>query len=120
MCGLFLELKFLNYLYGLNATWTFGNIFQHWKNNNGFAENKAVDAKKVDSAAVKTTDADFKKLDTNADGKISLKEAVKDKALASVFDVTDADHDGMLTTGEYVNYKSALSSINKETAPATN
>jgi len=85
-----------------------------------FAENKAVDAKKVDSAAVKTTDADFKKLDTNADGKISLKEAVKDKALASVFDVTDADHDGMLTTGEYVNYKSALSSINKETAPATN
>ncbi|HEY9267836.1 MAG TPA: EF-hand domain-containing protein [Methylotenera sp.] len=85
-----------------------------------FAENKAVDTKKVDSAAVKTTDADFKKLDTNADGKISLKEAVKDKALASVFDVTDADHDGMLTTGEYVNYKSALSSINKETAPATN
>jgi biopolymer transport protein ExbD len=104
----------------LIAAGTMGIFFSTGMITTAFAENKAVDAKKVDSAAVKTTDADFKKLDTNADGKISLKEAVKDKALASVFDVTDADHDGMLTTGEYVNYKSALSSINKETAPATN
>ncbi len=104
----------------LMAAGTIGVLFSSGLITPAFAEIKAADAKKVDLAAVKTADADFKKLDTNADGKISLKEAVKDKALASVFDVTDADHDGMLTTGEYVNYKSALSSINKETAPATN
>lgn len=85
-----------------------------------FAENKTVDAKKIESAAAKTVDADFKKLDANTDGKISLKEAVKDKALANVFDMTDADHDGMISTDEYVIYKSALSTINKEGATTTN
>ena len=85
-----------------------------------FAENKTVDSKNVASAAGKTTDTDFKKLDANADGKISLKEAVKDKALANVFDVADADHDGMVSTDEYMNYKSALSMINKEGATTTN
>ncbi len=115
-----MKLNLSNNSMRLIAAGTMGIFFSTGMITTAFAENKAVDTKKVDSAAVKTTDADFKKLDTNADGKISLKEAVKDKALASVFDVTDADHDGMLTTGEYVNYKSALSSINKETAPATN
>jgi ABC-type Na+ efflux pump permease subunit len=85
-----------------------------------FAEVKATDTKKVDSAAVKTTDADFKKLDANADGKISLKEAVKDKALVNVFNVTDTNQDGMLTTDENINYKSALSTMTKENATTTN
>jgi len=85
-----------------------------------FADNKTADSKKIESAAGKTIDADFKKLDTNTDGKISLKEAVKDKALASVFDMTDADHDGMVSAEEYVNYKSALSTINKEGTNTTN
>jgi len=85
-----------------------------------FADNKAADSKKVESAANKTADADFRKLDANTDGKISLKEAVKDKTLANVFDVTDADHDGMVSADEYMNYKSALSTMNKEGANTTN
>jgi hypothetical protein len=85
-----------------------------------FAEVKAADAKKADAALIKTANADFKKLDANTDGKISLKEAVKDKDLVNVFNVTDTDQDGMLTTEEYVNYKSALSIINKGGATTTN
>jgi len=85
-----------------------------------FADNKAADSKKIEAAASKTADADFKKLDANTDGKISLKEAVKDKSLANVFDMTDADHDGMVSADEYVNYKSALSTMNKEGANTTN
>jgi Ca2+-binding EF-hand superfamily protein len=85
-----------------------------------FAEANAADSKKVDAAAVKTNEADFKKLDTNADGKISLKEGIKDKALANVFNVTDADNDGMLTTEEYMNYKLTVSNMNKDNKSTTN
>ena len=52
-------------------------------------------------------DTDFKKLDVNSDGKISLKEAVKDKALATGFDITDANKDGNITADEYSSYKAA-------------
>lgn len=104
----------------LMAAGAIGIFFSSGLITPAFAENKVADTKKVDSATVKTIDTDFKKLDANADGKISLKEAVKDKALANVFDVTDADHDGMVSTDEYVNYKSALSSINKENTTTTN
>lgn len=99
---------------------TIGVLFSSGLIAPAFAETKATDAKKVDSAAVKTADADFKKLDTNADGKISLKEAVKDKTLVNVFNVSDTNQDGMLTTDEYMNYKSALSTMTKENATTTN
>jgi len=89
-----------------------------------FAESKLADQKKVDQVATKATGAeastDFKLLDTNGDKSISLKEAVKDKALASVFDVTDIDHDGMISTDEYANYTSTLSSINKDKTSVSN
>lgn len=55
-------------------------------------------------------DADFKKLDGNADGKLSIKEAGKDKTLASVFEKVDANQDGMVSTDEYATYKVAASS----------
>lgn len=104
----------------LIAVGTIGVLFSSSLITPAFAEAKAIDTKKVDSAAVKTADADFKKLDANADGKISLKEAVKDKALVNVFNITDTNQDGMLTTDEYMNYKSALSTMNKESATTTN
>lgn len=104
----------------LIAAGTMGIVFSGGLINTAFAETKAIDTNKADLATVKANEADFKKLDANADGKISLKEAVKDKALANVFDVTDSNHDGMVSMDEYLNYKSALTSMNKESAPATN
>lgn len=71
------------------------------------SEIKAAEAKPADPMAKAPTDADFKKLDGNSDGKISLKEAVKDKSLATAFDATDANHDGMIAADEYANYKAA-------------
>jgi len=109
-----------SYSMRLMAAGTMGVFFSSGLVTSAFAENKAADTKKAEAVATKTADADFKKLDTNTDGKISLKEAVKDKALANVFDVTDADHDGMVSTDEYLNYKSALSTMNKESATTTN
>ena len=70
-------------------------------------EIKAAEVKPADAMTKAPADADFKKLDGNADGKISLKEAVKDKTLATQFDLTDANHDGMLAADEYANYKAA-------------
>ena len=70
-------------------------------------EIKAAEVKPADAMTKAPADADFKKLDGNGDGKISLKEAVKDKTLATQFDLTDANHDGMLAADEYANYKAA-------------
>ena len=65
------------------------------------AEAKTSNMKEVDSMTkAPAADDDFKKLDANKDGKISLKEAVKDKTLAALFDATDANHDGMLSGDE--------------------
>jgi hypothetical protein len=70
-------------------------------------------------------DADFTKLDVNSDKKISLKEAVKDKALSTNFDMTDMNKDGNITADEYSSYKASTmksldSSASSETpAPTT-
>lgn len=61
-------------------------------------------------------DPDFKKLDANSDGRISLKEAVKDRNLAFQFDATDANHDGMISADEYAGYKASLSAKSTDTA----
>lgn len=76
----------------------------------------------VETKDVKTVDADFKKLDANSDGKISLKEAVKDKTLAAKFDASDVNHDGMLSLDEYANYKTVTSMkpTDGATPPVTN
>ena len=63
------------------------------------AKEKAVIAKAP-------TDKDFKALDTNNDGKISIQEAVKDTALATQFNATDVNHDGVITADEYALYAS--------------
>lgn len=82
-------------------------------------EIKAADAKPADAMIKAPADEDFKKLDGNSDGKISLKEAVKDKSLATQFDLTDANHDGMLAADEYANYKAA-SALAPAAVPTTN
>jgi len=82
------------------------------------AEVKSSDMKEVDSLAKGPADDEFKKLDANKDGKVSLKEAVKDKALAGLFDATDVNHDGMVSTDEYANYKAASAVKSTEVAPA--
>ena len=60
-----------------------------------------------DIVAEAPADADFKKLDVNSDKKVSLKEAVKDKTLASSFDMTDMNKDGNITPDEYSSYKAS-------------
>lgn len=76
--------------------------------NSKVAEAKPVEAKAAAITTPSTVEADFKKLDSNSDLKISLKEAVKDKSLAAQFDASDANHDGMLSTEEYTTYKSTM------------
>ncbi len=69
----------------------------------------ATGATAAPTATPVAADADFKKLDGNADGKLSIKEAGKDKTLASVFEKVDANQDGMVSTDEYATYKVAAS-----------
>lgn len=71
-------------------------------------------------AAEAPADADFKKLDANSDAKISLKEAVKDKTLATGFDMTDANKDGNITADEYASYKAATQMKSPDVAPSAN
>ncbi len=66
-----------------------------------------AETKMKDVAAEAPADADFKKLDVNSDKKISLKEAVKDKSLATSFDMTDLNKDGNITPDEYSSYKAS-------------
>lgn len=83
------------------------------------AEAKTSELKEIDSSAKTPAEGDFKKLDANKDGKISLKEAVKDKALTTQFDATDANHDGMVSTDEYTIYKAASATNPTGGTPAT-
>lgn len=71
-------------------------------------------------AAEAPADADFKKLDLNSDSKISLKEAVIDKTLATTFDMTDANKDGNITADEYASYKAAMQIKSPDGAPTAN
>ena len=82
------------------------------------AEAKSTDLKATDTGAKIAVDEHFKVLDANKDGKVSLKEAVKDKALAGQFDAADINHDGMVSADEYASYKVALSVPNSEATPA--
>jgi EF hand len=70
-----------------------------------------IQTKEIVAATEAPADADFKKLDVNSDKKISLKEAVKDKALVTSFDATDANKDGSLTADEYTSYKMSMKSM---------
>ncbi len=76
----------------------------------------AADAKEIVAEA--PADADFKKLDVNSDKKISLKEAVKDKILATSFDMTDMNKDGNITPDEYSSYKASSMKSLDGVAPA--
>lgn len=80
------------------------------------ADSKALDSK-TNSTLKASVDADFKKLDVNSDGKISFKEAAKDKSLAAQFDAADTNHDGMLSEAEYANYKTIAAAKSSENAP---
>lgn len=88
------------------------------KTNSKVAEAKVADMKE-DSSAKTSSDDEFKKLDVNKDGKISLKEAVKDKTLAAQFDAADVNHDGMLSADEFASFKAASATKHLEVAPTT-
>jgi len=88
------------------------------KTDSKVAEAKVAATNQTDASAKAPADEDFKKLDANKDGKVSLKEAVKDKALASHFDAIDINHDGMVSADEYLSFKAVSSTNVTETAPA--
>ena len=77
-----------------------------------YAENKEIVSGDITESKVTTviakapTDLGFKALDTDANGKISLKEAIKDRVLASQFNATDVNHDDAITADEYALYTS--------------
>lgn len=70
---------------------------------------KVAESSAAAPAAAIPADEDFKKLDQNQDGKVSLKEAVKDKLLSGNFDLVDANHDGAISTDEHAAYKVSTS-----------
>lgn len=70
----------------------------------------AADAAKVDP--------DFAKLDANKDGKISLKEAAKDKGLSASFDAVDANKDGSVAGEEFAAFKTASTGAAAPAEPA--
>ena len=43
----------------------------------------------------------FDEVDTNGDGKISMKEASRHEGLMTTFDKADVDRDGLLSKAEY-------------------
>lgn len=82
------------------------------------AETAVKDVGVKDIVAEAPADADFKKLDINGDKKISLKESVKDKSLATSFDMTDMNKDGNVTPDEYSSYKATTMKGLDGAAPA--
>lgn len=50
------------------------------------------------------SDTGFKALDGNSDGKISIKEAIKNPELAEQFDQRDVNEDGDITAEEYAMF----------------
>lgn len=79
---------------------------------------KVIEPKANDIVSEVSTDADFKKLDVNSDKKVSLKEAIKDKTLATSFDMTDMNKDGNITPDEYSSYKTSTMKNLDESAVA--
>lgn len=68
-----------------------------------------VTAQTAMAADAAKADPDFAKLDANSNGKVSLKEAAKDKGLSAAFDAVDANKDGNVDGGEFAAYKVASS-----------
>lgn len=56
----------------------------------------------------KPLSAEFKKLDSNSDKRLSLLEAARDKDVSSYFAEADIDQDGMLSVDEYTHFKSDM------------
>lgn len=71
------------------------------------AENRTPDAIGAESPA-KPADVTFKKLDMNQDGKLTPKEAAKDKTLSSNFDALDVNRDGAISIDEYIAFSTSL------------
>ena len=69
-------------------------------------------------AAATNVDPDFAKLDSNHNGKISLKEAAKDKGLTASFDAVDANKDGSISSSEFSAFKVASTGTAATPAPA--
>jgi hypothetical protein len=82
------------------------------------ADAKNTNMKETGSFEKLATD-NFKSLDANGDGKVSVKEAVKDKSLAEQFDAADINHDGMLSTDEYAGFLEASAGKVSDAASGT-
>lgn len=59
-------------------------------------------------------ESEFKKLDTNHDGKLTHEEVARDKDFAGNFDHADSNGDGVLAIEEYSKFKSAAQQKNVE------
>ena len=109
-----MSLNFFNNATRIMAVAAISLFFSSGLITRAFADAKVTGRGNADNAATKATESEFKKLDSNRDGKVSFEEAVQDKTLTNVFDVADTDLDGIVSLSEYLNYKSALSSMNEE------
>ena len=87
------------------------------KTDGKVAEVKSSDSTAIDTGTKAPADENFKSLDANKDGKISLKEAVKDKSLSGQFDVLDANRDGLISAEEYASVKAASPATSTEATP---
>jgi len=72
------------------------------------------------ATAASGANANFSKLDTNADGRISAAEAKADSKLGGGFVSIDADHDGYLSPAEYTIGASTMGSSNNTGATMGN
>ncbi len=61
-----------------------------------------------DTVNQKPLSAEFKKLDSNSDKRLSLLEVSRDKDVSSYFAEADIDQDGMLSVDEYTHFKSDM------------
>jgi len=88
----------------------FSFLFVASLSTSAFAASKEIKSgdikeNKVGSVIAKAPiDKDFKALDNNGDGKITLQEAIKNTALATQFNAVDLNHDGVITADEYALY----------------
>lgn len=80
-----------------------------------FISSQVVAVGTEDTINQKPLSAEFKKLDSNSDKQLSLREVARDKDVSDFFAEADIDQNGMLSVDEYVNFKSSVQQKRVET-----